>query len=81
MKYSNLFHNILNVLIAVCGGVTAYLIATGCVSVGDALECTGSTIDPAVTATVTGVLGVVKTVLNVVRDGFAGLFKEQPPIK
>jgi len=27
------------------------------------------------------VLGFVKTLINVVRDGFAGLFKRQPPVQ
>ncbi|MGE0367037.1 MAG: hypothetical protein AB7Q00_15015 [Phycisphaerales bacterium] len=81
MKWSNLVHNILNVLIAAAGGVTAYLIATGCTDVGGALDCSASSISPELTATITALLGITKTVLNVVRDGLAGLYKEQPKIE
>lgn len=78
---TNLIHNILNVLIAVSAAGTAALVATGCVEVGVALDCSGSWLSPAWTATGTAVMGVVKTGINILRDGFFGLFKTQPPVK
>lgn len=79
---SNLFHNILNVAIAVLAAVTAFLIATGCTSLPEGhLECSASWIAPEITAIIVTVLGVLKTVINIVRDGFSGLFKPQPPVE
>ena len=80
MKWSNLVHNILNVLIAVVGGVTVYLVTTGCVTVNEALDCSGSSLPPAAAALTTTILGIVKTALNMARDGLAGLYKAQPKI-
>lgn len=80
---SNLFHNILNVAMILIAGATAVLTAMGCVTLptGD-LECTDTMFLSPVTATaiVTG-LGIVKMLVNVARDGFAGLAKKQPPVE
>jgi len=78
---TNLLHNILNVLIALLGGVTAFLIATGCTTLPTGqLECSASWISPSVTSIAVMVLGVAKSVINVARDGLAGLVKPQPPV-
>lgn len=79
---SNLFHNILNVAIALIAAFTAFLIATGCTTLPTgALECSASWIDPKwTTIAITG-LAFLKTAINIVRDGFAGLFKKQPPVQ
>lgn len=79
---SNLFHNILNVIIALLGVVTAVLLATGCTPLpGGGLECSKSLISPEYTSIAIAGLGLLKTVVNIVRDGPAGLVKPQPPVK
>ena len=79
---TNLIHNILNVAIAALAATTAFLLATGCTTLPDgAIECSGSWISPSVTTIIVAVLGVAKTLINVVRDGFKGLVKEQPPVQ
>lgn len=79
---SNLFHNILNVAIALLAGVTAFLLATGCSQlVTGALDCSASWVDPVWTTGITAALGALKTIINIARDGFGGLFKSQPPVK
>jgi len=82
MLNSNLLHNILNVAIALLAGVTAFLLATGCTQlVTGALDCSASWIDPVWTTGITAALGLLKTGINIVRDGFGGLFKQQPPVR
>lgn len=82
MFNSNLIHNIMNIAIALLAAVTAFLLATGCTALPTgALECSQSWINPAYTTVVVAVLGFIKTGINIVRDGLAGLFKEQPPVK
>lgn len=82
MFNSNLVHNLLNVAIAILAGLTAFLMATGCTTLATGLlECSQSWIDPTYSTAAVAILGFVKTVINVVRDGFAGLFKSQPPVK
>jgi hypothetical protein len=79
---SNLFHNILNVVIALLAAFTAFLIATGCSALPTGnLECSGSWISPEWTSLAVAALGVLKTLVNIVRDGFSGLAKQQPPVK
>ncbi len=79
---SNLFHNILNVAIALLAAATAFFLATGCTTTAmGALDCSASWIDPTwTTAAVTG-MAVLKTVINIARDGLSGLFKPQPPVE
>ncbi|WP_442580700.1 hypothetical protein ACSBOB_01485 [Mesorhizobium sp. ASY16-5R] len=79
---SNLIHNILNIAIAATAGVTAVLLATGCTTLPTGgLECWASWIDPTYTTLAVTDMGVLKSVINVARDGFGGLFKTQPPVK
>lgn len=79
---TNLFHNILNVVIALTAAATAFLLATGCVTLPNGnLSCDESWINPAWTTALVAGLGIVKTFTNVIRDGFSGLFKEQPPVR
>lgn len=80
---SNLFHNIINVVMILIAGVTAVLTAMGCVTLpsGD-LECTETLfLSPTVATAIVTALGIVKMLVNVIRDGFAGLAKEQPPVR
>lgn len=79
---SNMIHNILNVVIAVVGVITAFLIATGCVATETgALECSSSWVDPKITAVLITFLALTKTVMNVFRDGVTGLTRQQPPVR
>lgn len=79
---SNAVHNILNVVIAFLGLVTAILLATGCTTLsGGDLECSKSFIDPTYTTAAIAILSAVKTVINVMRDGVGGLIKKQPPVR
>ena len=81
---SNLFHNISNVLTVLLAVLTAVLLATGCV--GDfttqtIADCSASWVDARWTAITIAVLGGLKIVVNVIRDGVGGLIKPQPPVK
>jgi hypothetical protein len=83
---SNLFHNILNAIGWITGLLTSIATFAGCTlnPVNGVLDCTGSTIVPAwlipwmTLATV--IIFSIKGVINVTRDGFAGLGKQQPPV-
>lgn len=79
---SNLIHNILNIAIAILSAVTAFLLATGCTQLPTGMiECSGSWINPTYTTIIVGILGVIKTAMNIIRDGFNGLTKAQPPVE
>lgn len=79
---SNLIHNVLNVLIALLAGATAVLLATGCTTLPTGvLECSQSWISPSVTSIIVMGLGILKSLINIARDGFGGLFKQQPPVQ
>ena len=79
---TNTLHNLMNVVIALLAAVTAFLIATGCTTLPTgSLECSQSWINPAYTTGAIAVLGAVKTVVNIWRDGFGGLVKPQPPVQ
>lgn len=79
---SNMIHNILNVAIAVVSGYTAFLLATGCVALPDgSLNCSESWVSPTITTTSVVVMGVLKSLINVFRDGLGGLIKPQPPVR
>lgn len=64
---SNLFHNLLNVAIA--------LVAIASLPEVMAL------IPPEIGLSIAGIAATLKVVINVVRDGVTGLAKEQPPVK
>lgn len=81
MFNTNAIHNLLNILIAVLAAVTAFLIATGCTTTAAGLlECSQSWISPTYTTVVITILAASKTLINVVRDGFGGLIRPQPPV-
>jgi hypothetical protein len=79
---TNLFHNIANVASLALAGATAMLLASGCSQNVDSLfDCSQSWINPTyTTAAVAGLQGI-KLVVNILRDGFAGLVKQQPPVR
>ena len=80
---SNLFHNIANVVMIVIVGATAIMTYLGCTTLPNGeLECTTTMfISPATATLIVTVIGMVKMLVNVVRDGFSGLAKQQPPVE
>ncbi len=64
---SNMIHNLLNIAIALVAAMAAFD-WTVLVSQSTAMV-------------IVGILASAKTVINVIRDGFAGLVKEQPPVQ
>ncbi len=81
MFNTNTLHNLLNVLIGVLAAATAFMIASGCTQlVTGMLECSQSWINPKYAAAVISVLAAAKMLINIVRDGFGGLIKPQPPV-
>jgi hypothetical protein len=81
MLNTNALHNVLNILITLAALLVAILLTTGCTQLADgALECSQSFIGPSYTAFAVAGLGTLKIVVNIVRDGFFGLVKPQPPI-
>lgn len=80
---SNLFHNLANIAMIVLAGATAMMLAIGCTTLDTgALECSQATfLRPELTTIIITVLGVLKMVVNVVRDGITGLAKKQPPVQ
>lgn len=66
----NAVHNILNLLIGVAGALLA----------ADWTMLAAFGITPQQVGVFIGALGLIKLVANAVRDGLAGMFKEQPPV-
>lgn len=64
---SNLLHNILNVAIAIVAIIS--------------LPEVVAILPPEIGLMLAGVAATLKTVINIARDGFGGLFKEQPPVR
>lgn len=79
---SNAFHNVANIASLVLAAGTAVLIASGCTQLPNGgYDCSGSWINPQYTAGAVAALQVGKMLVNIVRDGFSGLFKPQPPVQ
>jgi len=79
---SNLFHNIANIAMIVIAGVTAVLTAMGCTTLSGELECSNITfLSPTVATLIITAIGVLKMLVNIVRDGVSGLAKRQPPVQ
>lgn len=82
MLNSNAVHNALNVLLVAIGAIGAVLIYLGCViNDAGAYDCSDASVNPAVLSIAALVIGTLKVMINVVRDGIAGLTKEQPPVQ
>lgn len=80
---TNSIHNILNAILALLGIVTPILVKLGCTETGDTLNCANASVPEWVLPWLLGLagaIGVIKVVMNLVRDGFGGLFKQQPPV-
>lgn len=75
----NLIHNILNVLIV---ALIASMIASGCTAdaAGAVAECSQSFIPDWLSKWLILGASAGKVLLNVIRDGLGGLYKQQPPI-
>jgi hypothetical protein len=63
-----MIHNILNIAMVVIGGLAGF-------------DFAGLGLDPVFAAKIVAGLGTVKMFINVARDGFGGLTKEQPPVQ
>lgn len=82
---TNTIHNIMNLLLGVVGIATTILVALGCKAdaVTGALNCSQAPVSEGflvLLVAAAGVIGTLKTVINLVRDGLGGLFKQQPPV-
>lgn len=64
---TNTAHNLLNVAIAVLGATSLFDWSTF--------------FEPQTGLQIAGALALTKIVINAVRDGFAGMVKDQPPVK
>lgn len=81
MFNTNMLHNALNVLITLSALLVAILLGTGCTQLADGiLECSQSFVGPGYTAAAVAVLSALKIAVNIMRDGFSGLIKPQPPV-
>ena len=79
---TNLFHNIANIASLALAGTTAILLASGCSqSTVGLFDCANSWINPTYTAAAIAGLQGIKIIVNVLRDGFEGLAKPQPPVQ
>jgi hypothetical protein len=79
---SNLFHNVANVASLVLALSTVMLLWSGCTTtVEGSFNCTNSFLDPAYTTGAIAVVQALKMGVNVVRDGWSGLTKPQPPVR
>ena len=65
---SNLIHNILNIVMIVVAGLAGF-------------DYVGLGLDPVLAGKIVAGLGTAKMIINVVRDGFSGLTKTQPPVQ
>lgn len=64
---TNAIHNILNILIAAIAALAAFDWTV--------------LFSQSTAVVIIGILASAKTVINVIRDGFAGLVKPQPPVQ
>lgn len=82
MKFlnTNMLHNVLNGAI---GLLAAALLWSGCTlnALSGAFDCSHSSINPTYTVVAIAVIVILKFVMNIMRDGFTGLVKPQPPVQ
>jgi hypothetical protein len=82
---SNAVHNLLNIVMWVLGLLAVIAAYLGCTTLPNgSLDCTTSTIIPPswlpVIVAITTAAAGLKTIINLLRDGPAGLWKRQPPV-
>lgn len=65
---TNLAHNLLNIAMIVVAGLAGF-------------DYVGMGLDPIMAGKIVAVLGGIKMVINVLRDGVTGLTKPQPPVQ
>lgn len=65
---TNALHNLLNIAMIVIAGLAGF-------------DFVGMGIDPVTAGKIVAVLGGIKMVINVLRDGITGLTKPQPPVQ
>lgn len=65
---TNLIHNILNIAMIIVAGLAGF-------------DYVGLGLDPVLAGKIVAALGSLKMIINVIRDGFTGLVKEQPPVQ
>jgi hypothetical protein len=74
---SNLVHNVLNVAMA----LNAIVLWAGCsTTVNGVTSCTQAWIPPGIAIILIALGAALKLVINIGRDGLAGLVKQQPPV-
>jgi hypothetical protein len=79
---TNTLHNVLNVLIWLPAAIAGFLTATGCTTLANgSFDCTASWLPPQDALWIAAGCGLLKTIINVVRDGPSGLIKPQPPVQ
>lgn len=83
MINSNLVHNVMNTLGWVGGSAATLATFFGCQDFGSQMNCSGSWVPPSwipyIMAAGT-LMFFSKQIMNLLRDGFAGLAAEQPPV-
>lgn len=80
---TNTIHNVLNALMGITGTLTFILLKLGCTETTTSISCTNASVPEWLLPWVVGLGGVVggiKLVMNLTRDGFGGLIKQQPPV-
>lgn len=82
---SNAIHNLMNIVGWIIGAIGAVLLFSGCSALPNgSFDCSASTVIPAwllpYIMTLITVMLVVKTIINIGRDGLGGLWKPQPPV-
>ncbi|WP_457154645.1 hypothetical protein [Mesorhizobium sp. P5_C1] len=79
---TNTLHNALNVLIWLPAAIAGFLTATGCTTLASGgFDCAASWLPPQDALWIAAFSGFLKTLINLQRDGLAGLIKPQPPLK
>lgn len=74
---TNVIHNLLNLLI----GINGIVLWAGCeVSPTGQVGCTQAWIPPEIALAIIAISAPLKLIINIVRDGFPGLFMNQPPV-
>lgn len=81
---TNSIHNIMNFILGAIGVAVPILVKLGCTeTAAGTLDCSQASVPEWLLPWLIGIagaIGVIKLIMNLVRDGFSGLFKQQPPV-